>query len=83
MYFGSRWTALLQHGKRPARVCEGAFAEKASVERKGDKIIATFQTQGLLNVPAGATVAFAVKAIAEFKGQKVSLEGVDTVKRAR
>ncbi len=66
-----------------AVICEGALAKKGSVGAKGQNIVATFQTQDVLNVPAGAGVAFAVSAIAEIQGQKVSFEGFDTVKTTR
>jgi len=66
-----------------AVVCEGAFAKKGSVGVKGQSIIATFQTHDVINVPAGAAIAFAVSAIADIQGQKVSLEGFDTVKTTR
>jgi hypothetical protein len=34
-------------------------------------------------VPAGAGVAFAVNAIVEIQGQKVSFEGLETIKTTR
>jgi hypothetical protein len=66
-----------------AVVCEGALAKKASVGAKGQSIVATFQTQDVINVPAGAGVAFAVNAIVEIQGQKVSFEGLETIKTTR
>jgi hypothetical protein len=48
-----------------------------------NRLVGMQLTQDVPNVPAEAGVAFAVSVIADVQGQKVSLEGFDTVKTAQ
>jgi hypothetical protein len=43
-------------------------------------LVARFQTRDVVNVQPGAETALAVSVIADYRGQKIYFEGLDTVK---
>ena len=70
-----------------AVVCEGSIAGEVKkfhlhghgVAMKGNAIVATFDTQNLIGIPAGAVVTFTVTVIGEHHGQQVAFEGSENV----
>jgi len=46
-------------------------------------LVARFQTRDVVNVQAGAETVLAVSVIADYRGQKIDFEGLDTVKTVR
>jgi hypothetical protein len=68
-----------------AVVCEGALAEKvigipSLFHGKGGIYIAKFDKNDLINIAATDEMTFTVTAIFDKAGERISLEGSDTVK---